>query len=202
MLKNGCYDFLLFNHINLRNRTETVNRCIDLRNAFGEVHHNFLTKVLEYHLLQYIAIIKNLYNFYKISITANNFTTHPVTISSRVLQGDSLPLVLFNMCFNTLMVTILQEKVKCLGYVSNMISPKHWLQFVDDTAIITSLTSGNQMLLILFSKWADLVIRIDKCHTFGIWKTSTQCTQYQPYLTVNNQQIPILPNYLKGNNTK
>ena len=28
MLKNGCYAFLLFNHINLRNRTETVNRCI------------------------------------------------------------------------------------------------------------------------------------------------------------------------------
>ena len=29
MLKNGCYAFLLFNHINLQNRTETVNGCID-----------------------------------------------------------------------------------------------------------------------------------------------------------------------------
>ena len=29
MLKNGCYAFLLFNHINLRKRTETVNGCID-----------------------------------------------------------------------------------------------------------------------------------------------------------------------------
>ena len=28
MLKNCCYAFLLFNHINLRNGTETVNRCI------------------------------------------------------------------------------------------------------------------------------------------------------------------------------
>ena len=31
MLKNGCYAFLLFNHINLRNRTETVNRCIAMK---------------------------------------------------------------------------------------------------------------------------------------------------------------------------
>ena len=95
-----------------------------------------------------------------------NFTTHPVTISKGMLQGDSLSPILFNMCFNALTVTILQEKVRCLGYVST-ISPKHWLQFADDTAIMTSLPSDNQMLLNLFSKWSnwtDLVIRIDKSH--------------------------------------
>ena len=62
---------------------------------------------------------------------------------------------------------------------------------------MTSLSSDNQMLLNLFSKWsnwADLVIRIDKCHTFGIRKTSAQSTQYQPYLIINNQQIPTVPN--------
>ena len=29
--QNGCYAFLLFNHINLRTRTETVKGCIDGR---------------------------------------------------------------------------------------------------------------------------------------------------------------------------
>ena len=75
-------------------------------------------------------------------------------------------------------------------------SSKHWFQFADDTAITTSLPNDNQMLLNLFTKWSsweDLVVRVDKCKTFGIKKMATTCEQFQPYLLINHQQIPAVP---------
>ena len=70
---------------------------------------------------------------------------------------------------------------------------KHWLQFADDIIVLTTLPQDNRLLLNLFTKWthwADLVIRVDKCSTFGIKKTSTMSVQYQPYLLVDNEVIP------------
>ena len=49
-----------------------------------------------------------------------------------------------------------------------------------DTAIVSTLEEDNQLLCNVFSKWtasADLVIRIDKCHTFGIKKLSSKSVQ-------------------------
>ena len=122
-------------------------------------------------------LVSSLYKDFQISITTSTFTTHPVTIGRGVLQGDCQSPLLFNMCFNTLMVTIKKDQIKCLGYVlSQLQTPKHWLQFAEDTALVTALPKDNQMLLNIFSKWtqwADFVIRLDKCSTFGIRKTST-----------------------------
>ena len=101
------------------------------------------------------------------------------------------------MCVNTLITTIDQEKVKCLGYVyENTLSPKHWFQFADDTAIATALESDNQLLLNVFTKWsnwADFTIRVDKCHVFGIRKNKTDSCQYLPKAIVNAQRIPAVP---------
>ena len=36
----------------------------------------------------------------------------------------------------------------------------------------------------------NLKIGVDKCHTFGIRKTTTMACQYKPLLLVNNQIIP------------
>ena len=50
-----------------------------------------------------------------------------------------------------------------------------------------------QLLLNVFAKWckwADFMIRVDKCHAFGIKKTTTESVQYQPYLTICQKQIP------------
>ena len=102
-----------------------------------------------------------------------------------------------------------QEKVKCLGYVyKNTLSPKHSFQFADDTAIATALESDNQLLLNIFTKWsnwADFMIRVDKCHVFGIRKNETDSCQYLPKTIVNAQRIPVVPleesfNYL-GNHS-
>ena len=101
------------------------------------------------------------------------------------------------MCVNTLITTIDQEKVKCLGYVyENTLSPKHWFQFADDTTIATALESDNQLLLNVFTKWSnwtDFTIRVDKCHVFGIRKNKTDSCQYLPKAIVNEQRISAVP---------
>ena len=108
---------------------------VDIQNAFGEINHNLLSSVLKFHHSpdEIIYLINNLYNGYQISIVTNNFITPPITIAKGVLQGDSLFPLLFNLCFNTLMLTVNQERVKCLEYTSNTLNfIKHLSQFVDD----------------------------------------------------------------------
>ena len=85
-----------------------------------------------------------------------------------------------------------KRKVKFLGYVcTEHTIPRHW--FADDTAIVTALQEDNQLLCNAFSKWctwADLSIRVDKCHTFGMKKSATSSVQYDPIILVNRERIP------------
>ena len=94
-------------------------------------------------------------------------------------------------------MAIKSEKVSCLGYVYDISSnPRHWFQFADDTAIVTALESDNQILCNVFSKWSRWanLIRVDKCHTFGMKKTSTASSQYKPKIIVNGERIaPLEP---------
>ena len=80
--------------------------------------------------------------------------------------------LLFNVYVNTLIKTIEDERIKCMGYVAEKtLSPRHWFKLADDTAIVTALEEDNQRLLDLFTKWsswANLEIRVDKCHSFGV----------------------------------
>ena len=115
---------------------------VDLQNAFGEVNHNFLSSVLKFHHLpdEMIHLINNLFSGYQIPIVTNNFITPPITIEKGVLQGDSLSPLLFNLCFNTLMLTVNQKRVKCLGYTSNALNfIKHWSQLQTTRQSSTSL---------------------------------------------------------------
>ena len=81
-----------------------------------------------------------------------------------------------------------------MGYFyQNCLWPKHWFQFADDTTIVTALESDNQHLCSVFLKWtfwADLTIKVSKCHTFGIRKNKTASEQFQPYITIRKQRIP------------
>ena len=70
---------------------------------------------------------------------------------------------------------------------------KHWFQFADDTAIVTTLESDNQHLCNVFLKltsWADLTIKVSECCTFVIRKNETASEQFQPYITICKQRIP------------
>ena len=105
-----------------------------------------------------------------------------------MFQGDYLSPLLFNLCFNTLIQTVKQWKVNCLGYVFDYtLQPRHWIQFADDTAIATLSVQDNQYLLNLFTKWsvwANFVARVDECKSFGITLTVSQSPQFEPSLVI------------------
>ena len=119
--------------------------------------------------------------------------TSPISVHRAVLQGDSLSPLRFNLIIKTLINTIKSEKIEFMGYFyKNCLSSKHWFQFVDDSAIATALERDNQCLCKVFIKWtswADLTIKIIKCHTFGIRKNKTASEQFQSYVTIRKQCI-------------
>ena len=81
--------------------------------------------------------------------------TSSIRVQRVVLQGDGLSPILFNL-INTLINTMKSEKIECMGYFyQNCFRPKHWFQFADDTAIVTTLDSDNQHLCNVFLKWTS-----------------------------------------------
>ena len=181
----------IINHAK-RKQKQLVVTLFDLKNAFGEVHHNLIRKVLEFHHVPrpVADLIISQYTDYFISIFTKDYITHPIRVQRGVLQGDCLSPLIFNLCVNTLVESIIE--VKCLGYVfAEGLSPRLWFQFVDDTAIVSALEEDNQYLCNAFSKWAtwaDLKIRVDKCHTFGIRKSATSSVQYNPMILVTGER--------------
>ena len=95
-----------------RKQRQLVVTLLDLKNAFGEVHHNLLPSVLRYHHVPdaCIELISELYKDFSVSIASNDFVTMPIPVERGVLQGDSLSPLLFNLCVNTLINTIKDEK--------------------------------------------------------------------------------------------
>ena len=61
-----------------------------------------------------------------------SFVTEPIKIEKGAPQGSS---ILFNLCFNILLKTIYGEQIMLFN---EHFTNKHWLQFVDYTAIVTS----------------------------------------------------------------
>ena len=73
------------------------------------------------------------------------------------------------------------------------LNPIHWFQFADDAAVITGQEKENQILLNRFTvwcQWAQMIIHVDKCSTFGIRKQITKSIQYLPKLFINNCLVP------------
>ena len=196
---SGCVEHTeilshVINNARLKQKSVTIT-LIDLQNAFGEVNHELLHQILKLHHVppEVITLIKSLYTNYHISILTDDFQTSPIHVKRGVLQGDSLSPLLFNLIINSLIHTIKNEKVSCLGYVyQGCLTPKHWFQFADDTAIVTSSESDNQLLCNVFLKWstwADLIIKIGKCETFGIKKVRSKSMQFLPYITIRKEHI-------------
>ena len=184
----------IINKARIRQRSVVIT-LLDLKNAFGEVHHNLIQSVLAYHHIpDHIKfVIKNLYTDFQTSIITSQFQTPFLTVGRGVLQGDCLSPLLFNMCFNTFIQHIKAEKYSQFGFSFKMLNPIHWFQFADDAAVITSQESENQHLLNRFSvwcQWSDMIIRVDKCSTFGIKKAITKSIQFLPKLIINNRLIP------------
>lgn len=70
-----------------------------------------------HHLAEEIKnLINHLNNGYQILIVTNHFIEPSVIFEKGVSKGDYLLVLLFNMSFNTLMLTVNQERAKCLSY--------------------------------------------------------------------------------------
>ena len=99
------------------------------------------------------------------------------------------------MRFHTLIGIIENEKIKLMGYnYTNALSPRHWFQLADDTALATTI-EDSQALLHVFAKWcqwSNLKIYIDKCRCFDTKKNGKELTQFRLCLKVNNERIPAV----------
>ena len=189
----------IINKARIKQRSLVIT-LLDLKNAFGEVHHNLIQSILEFleyhHVPHHIKnVIASLYTDFKTSVITSKFRTPFITVGRGVLQGDCLSPLLFNMCFNTFIQHIKADKYRQVGFTLNFFNPIHWFQFADDAAVITGQDFENQHLLNRFSiwcQWANMIIRVDKCKTFGIKKVITKSTQYLPKLFINNSIIPTV----------
>ena len=99
---------------------------------------------------------------------------------------------------NSFIQTIKSDEFKQLSHrYTKLLTPKHWLQFADDATAISGSESDNQILLNAsprWCNWASMIIRVDKCKSFGIRKASTCSTQFQPKLFVNGERVkPVEP---------
>ena len=145
-----------------------------------------------------ICIIKDIYTHSMITVAHGNANTELIQVDRGVLQGDPCSPLIFNICFNPLMQTVIQSKYLHLGYMwgpNADLRSRSWLQFADDTVLISDNIKSAQSLLNLnaaWCEWAEMKIRIDKCSTFGMRKQSGSYIQFQPKLTIGDSSIPPL----------
>ena len=128
-------------------------------------------------------------------ILTNEFRTPFLSVGRGVLQGDCLSPLLFNLCFNTFLQHIKSGKYRQFGFSLKFLNPILWFQFADDAAVISDQESENQHLIkrfIIWCNWSNMIIRVDKCSTFGIRKLCTKSVQYLPKLLINGVLIPCV----------
>ena len=144
-----------------------VSTMLDLKNAFGEVHHNLIYEVLRYHYISNHInhLIECLYSGFHKSIITSDFNTSYIPIGRGALQGGCLSPSLFNLCSNKFIQCIRAQNYCQLGFLVNCCNPVHWFQFADDAALFSGQESENQHLFNCFTiwyKWAQMIIRVDK----------------------------------------
>ena len=91
---SGRFEYLaemshIINHSRKQQRSVTIT-LIDLKNAFGEVHHSLIKSVLRFHHIpeEINCIVKLLYSDFRLSIITNDFYTNYIAVQKGVLQGD------------------------------------------------------------------------------------------------------------------
>lgn len=89
-----------------------------------------------------------------------------------------------------------KEEYQQCGYLwgpTARLKSRAWLQFADDSAVIANTTESAQKLIDLnqaWCRWTGMMIRTDKCHTFGMRKKDGKSEQFLPRLTIDNEIIP------------
>ena len=94
-----------------------------------------------------IQLFKSSYENNYIVVSMDQKTTDPIRVERGVLQGDPSSPLLFNLCFNTLMLTLDQPMYRKLGFswgAKHSRQQRFWLQFADDTAIVAADNASAQ----------------------------------------------------------
>ena len=164
---------------------------LDLKNAFGEVHHRLIPTVLQYHHIpeHFRKCVEDVYRDFYSSVVTEAYQTPFIKVNRGVLQGCCFSPLLFNMLVNTYVQYIKSETSQPL------LKPKHWFQFADDAAITTGEEYETQILLNAFTawcSWAKMTLRIDKCKSFGVSKVNSTSSQILPKLYLNRKLIPAV----------
>ena len=141
---------------------------LDLKKAFGKVHHRLISTALRHHKISwhFIDCIADLYFNFHSSVVTESYHTSFLPVQRGVLQGDCLSPLIFNMVINTFIQYIKSDKFTQLGYsTSKYLNPKYWFHLADDAAITTALQYENEMLRNAFTSWctwARMTIMVDR----------------------------------------
>jgi hypothetical protein len=190
----------LLNHQKKKKR-EIYIILLDLKNAFGEVHHSLIRFSLRHHHLpeETIKLIMCQYDGFFLNVTAKKCTlsTGPIHVQRGVIQGDTLSPLLFNLVFDSLMRTLSDPQFPTRGIMwGDGRTRSLWTQFADDAAIINDSHKETQLVLSFFQRWtawADLTIRPDKSFAYGAAQRCGRYQQIQPNFVVNSVPIPSIP---------
>src|SRR6267154_3954259 len=174
---------------------------LDLRNAFGEVHHDLIRSSLRYHHVPetFIQIFSSIYSDFRVNVSSRGQLTDMILVRRRVLQGDPCSPLLFNICFNSLMRLLKSPGYKQIGYFWGMRQHNQcsWLQYADDALIVANSLQHAQCLVRLFESWCDwakMDIRLDKCLSFGAVMLNRKFQQMLPTITLQGKgTIPAVP---------
>jgi len=174
---------------------------LDLRNAFGEVHHNLIRSSLRYHHApdSFIRVFDSIYTDFGIAVSSRGQLTDTIIVRRGVLQGDPCSPLLFNLCFNSLMRLLETPGYKQMGYFWGKRQQHQcsWLQYADDALIVANSLSHAQNLVRLFESWCDwakMDIRLDKCLSFGAVMLQGKFQQVLPKIDLRGKGlIPAVP---------
>ena len=85
----------IINHSRKQQRSVTIT-LIELKNAFGEVHHTLIQSVLRYHYIpdEINGIVQILHSDFHLSVITNDFHTKYIAVEKGVLQGDLFSLLI------------------------------------------------------------------------------------------------------------
>ena len=145
------------NNARIKQRSVVIT-LLDLKNAFGEVHHNLISEVLMYY---HVPSHRSLCSNFQTSIITDSFQTPFISVCRGVLQRDCLSQLTFNLStfqpfnlgFNAFIRYISDQKFNQFGFTIGSLSPAHWFQFADDAAVITSYENESQIMLNHFTRW-------------------------------------------------
>ena len=140
------------------------------------MHQNLIPVVLDYYHVtpELIKCIMSLYKDVASTFVTDSYTTSSLRVERCVLQGDCLSPLIFNILVNPFIPYVRQERFWQLSYsLSKLLRAIHWFQCAGDAAIATGQQHETQALLNAFTAWctwSSMIIRVDKCHTFGVTK--------------------------------